>query len=82
VHEDRTPIALQDHDHPVRFRNVWLRHLEPVPPASVQYRSPEGETYRAQPENAAVTAARTALAGNYRDVPRVIALGVAQSGVM
>lgn len=82
VHEDRTPIALQDHDHPVRFRNVWLRHLEPVPQASVQYRSPEGETYRAQPENAAVTAARTALAGNYRDVPGVIALGVAQSGVM
>jgi len=81
-HEDRLPISLQDHDHPVRFRNVWLRHLEPVPQASVQYRSPEGETYRAQPENAAVVAARAALGGDYRDVAKVIALGVAQSGVL
>jgi tetratricopeptide (TPR) repeat protein len=82
VHEDRLPISLQDHEHPVRFRNVWVRHLEPVPQASVQYRSPEGETYRAQPENAAVAAARSALGSDYRDVTKVIALGVAQSGVM
>jgi hypothetical protein len=28
AHPDRLPITLQDHSHPVRFRNVWLRDLE------------------------------------------------------
>jgi hypothetical protein len=27
-HADRLPVSLQDHSHPVRYRNIWLRELE------------------------------------------------------
>ncbi|HEV8597925.1 MAG TPA: DUF1080 domain-containing protein [Gemmatimonadales bacterium] len=28
VHPDRLPVSLQDHAHPVRYRNIWVRDLE------------------------------------------------------
>jgi hypothetical protein len=31
AHPQKLPLSLQDHDHPVRFRNVWVRELKPRP---------------------------------------------------
>ena len=47
---------------------------------SVQYRSPAGVEYRAQSDTGPIARARTALDADPRNVQRVIALGVAQSG--
>jgi 3-keto-disaccharide hydrolase/uncharacterized protein DUF3471 len=33
---DRGPISLQDHDHPVRYRNIWLRELSERPAPTAQ----------------------------------------------
>jgi hypothetical protein len=32
AHPEKLPISLQDHNHPVRFRNVWVRELPPRVP--------------------------------------------------
>jgi hypothetical protein len=29
AHPERLPILIQDHSHPVRYRNIWLRELSP-----------------------------------------------------
>ena len=48
---------------------------------SVQYRSPAGVEYRAERDTGAIARAESALAADPRNVARIIALGVAQSGV-
>ena len=47
---------------------------------SVQYRSPAGVVYRAQADTGPIARARAALSAEPRNVQRIIALGVAQSG--
>ncbi len=47
---------------------------------SVQYRSPQGVQYRAQADTGPIARAQAALDADPRNVQRIIALGVAQSG--
>jgi Flp pilus assembly protein TadD len=48
---------------------------------SVQYRSPSGVEYRSQPDTGAIARAQAALNADPKNVDKIIALGVAQSGV-
>jgi tetratricopeptide (TPR) repeat protein len=47
---------------------------------SVQYRSPAGMEYRSLPDTDAIRSARAALEADPKSIPRIIDLGVAQSG--
>ena len=47
---------------------------------SVQYRSPEGVVYRAQADTGPIARARAAVDADPRNVQKLIALGIAQSG--
>jgi tetratricopeptide (TPR) repeat protein len=49
---------------------------------SVQYRSPAGVEYRASADTGAIARAQAALAGNPSNVDAIIALGLAQAGLM
>ena len=48
---------------------------------AVEYRSPAGIEYRSQPDTGAIARAESALASDPRNIDRIIALGIAQSGV-
>lgn len=60
---------------------VTLASAPALAAQSVQYRSPAGVEYRAQRDTGAVARAESALAADPKNVERIIALGVAQSGV-
>ena len=47
---------------------------------SVQYRSPAGVEYRSLPDSGPIAQAQRELAADPRNVERIIALGLAQSG--
>jgi tetratricopeptide (TPR) repeat protein len=63
---------------------VTLAALAPQAPLAAQtsqYRSPAGVSYASQPDTGAVARAESALAAAPRDVERILALGLAQSGI-
>jgi len=71
----------------LRVRMIWLLAVaagvmaEDAAAQTVQYRSPAGVEYRSQADTGAVARAQAALDADQRNIDRIIALGVAQSGV-
>jgi tetratricopeptide (TPR) repeat protein len=65
----------------LRSTSLFLAFLvAPLAAQSVQYHSPAGVDYRAQADTGAIARADSALAADPRNIDRIIALGVAQSG--
>lgn len=58
-----------------------LAFVSPAVAQTVQYRSPAGVEYRSMADTGAVARAQAALTADPRNVDKIIALGVAQSGV-
>ena len=64
---------------PIRF-SVFAFLALPLAAQTVQYRSPAGVAYKAQQDTGLIPRADSALAADPRNVDKIIALGVAQSG--
>ncbi len=60
---------------------IALTASSPLTAQSVEYRSSSGVEYRSQRDTGAIARAESALAADPRNVDRIIALGIAQSGV-
>ena len=71
---DRGPIALQDHDHPVRYRNIWLRELPERPAPTAEGPRPAEDRRRSRggpgPIRGPVPAEREARRPDGHDRPR------------
>ena len=88
VGPNATGVALPARPAALQYANMSniLRALAPLcvlqaSTAPVEYRSPAGIEYRAQSDTGAVARADSALAADPSSVDKIIALGVAQSGV-
>ncbi len=66
---------------PATFGVLAFTVMSPLIAQSVEYRSPAGVEYRSQRDTGAIARAESVLAADPRNADKLIALGVAQSGV-
>lgn len=72
-HANALPFALQDHDHPVRYRNFWVR---PLPDLPMDERGPRAS----QPAIAPQPAILQRYVGTYRHEGRIVAVVTRRGG--